>query len=101
MKKKMPDVLNGHRDRQRSGLDDGFSGRATIRTTTEQRLKAVEFAKKQVLAKKPYIWGDEGPNAFDCSGLSLRGLSKCRTWLAELGTGLTLRCIGATQSAFH
>lgn len=49
--------------------DDGFSGRATIRTTTEQRLKAVEFAKKQVLAKKPYIWGDEGPNAFDCSGL--------------------------------
>jgi cell wall-associated NlpC family hydrolase len=49
--------------------DDGFSGRATVRTTTEQRLKAVEFAKKQVLAKKPYVWGDEGPNAFDCSGL--------------------------------
>jgi cell wall-associated NlpC family hydrolase len=49
--------------------DDGFSGRATVRTTTEQRLRAVEFAKKQVLAKKPYVWGDEGPNAFDCSGL--------------------------------
>ncbi|MFM8843148.1 MAG: NlpC/P60 family protein [Actinomycetota bacterium] len=49
--------------------DDGFSGRATIRTSTEERLKAVEFAKKQVLAKKPYVWGAEGPNSFDCSGL--------------------------------
>jgi cell wall-associated NlpC family hydrolase len=33
------------------------------------RIAAVEYAKKQVLAKKPYVWGDEGPNAFDCSGL--------------------------------
>lgn len=49
--------------------DDGFSGRATVRTTVEQRLKAVEFAKKQVLARKPYVWGSEGPNSFDCSGL--------------------------------
>lgn len=32
-------------------------------------MKVVEFAKKQVLAGKPYIWGSEGPNAFDCSGL--------------------------------
>jgi peptidoglycan DL-endopeptidase CwlO len=49
--------------------DDGFSGRASSRTTEAQRLKAVEFAKKQVLAKKPYVWGAEGPNSFDCSGL--------------------------------
>lgn len=49
--------------------DDGFSGRANIRTTEAQRLRAVEFAKKQVLAKKPYVWGAEGPNSFDCSGL--------------------------------
>jgi cell wall-associated NlpC family hydrolase len=34
-----------------------------------QRLAAVAFAKKQVLARKPYIWGSEGPNSFDCSGL--------------------------------
>ena len=33
------------------------------------RAKAVEFAKKQVLARKPYVWGSEGPNTFDCSGL--------------------------------
>ena len=49
--------------------DIGFKGRSTIRTTESQRLKAVEYAKKQVLARKPYIWGTEGPNSFDCSGL--------------------------------
>lgn len=49
--------------------DRGFKGRSTIRTTEAQRLAAVEFAKKQVLARKPYVWGSEGPNSFDCSGL--------------------------------
>ena len=47
----------------------GFKGRSTSRTTEAQRLAAVAFAKKQVQARKPYIWGSEGPNAFDCSGL--------------------------------
>ncbi len=47
----------------------GPTGKSTSRTTEAQRLQAVEFAKKQVLARKPYVWGDEGPNAFDCSGL--------------------------------
>jgi cell wall-associated NlpC family hydrolase len=49
--------------------DIGFKGRSTIRTTEAQRLEAVAFAKKQVTARKPYIWGSEGPNSFDCSGL--------------------------------
>lgn len=49
--------------------DIGFNGRSTIRTTQAQRLAAVEYAKRQVLAKKPYVWGTEGPNSFDCSGL--------------------------------
>lgn len=49
--------------------DIGFKGRSTSRSTPEMRAKAVEFAKKQVQARKPYIWGSEGPNAFDCSGL--------------------------------
>jgi cell wall-associated NlpC family hydrolase len=49
--------------------DIGFKGRSTIRTTQDQRDKAVAFAKKQVLARKPYIWGSEGPSSFDCSGL--------------------------------
>ena len=49
--------------------DIGFKGRNTIRTTEAQRLAAVEYAKRQVLARKPYVWGSEGPNTFDCSGL--------------------------------
>lgn len=48
----------------------GFSnGRSTFRTSESQRSEAVAFAKKQVLARKPYVWGNEGPNTFDCSGL--------------------------------
>jgi peptidoglycan DL-endopeptidase CwlO len=55
---------------QRSVWSDlGFKGRATSRTTQAQRDKAVAFARSQVLAGKPYVWGDEGPNSFDCSGL--------------------------------
>ena len=49
--------------------DAGFKGRSTSRSTPEMRAVAVAFAKKQVLARKPYVWGDEGPNTFDCSGL--------------------------------
>lgn len=49
--------------------DHGFKGQWRIRATQAQRLLAVAFAKKQVLAGKPYVWGSEGPNAFDCSGL--------------------------------
>lgn len=47
----------------------GFKGRPTSRTTEAQRAAAVAYAKKQVQARKPYVWGDEGPNSFDCSGL--------------------------------
>ena len=49
--------------------DRGFKGRSTSRTTQAQRDKAVAFAKTQVLARKPYVWGSEGPSSFDCSGL--------------------------------
>ena len=49
--------------------DIGFKGRSTSRTNEAQRTAAVAFAKKQVLARKPYIWGTQGPNSFDCSGL--------------------------------
>ena len=47
----------------------GFKGRSSFRTTEAQRLAAVAYAKKQVQARKPYIWGTQGPNSFDCSGL--------------------------------
>ena len=47
----------------------GLTGRLTIRSNEAIRTTAVAFAKKQVVARKPYIWGAQGPNAFDCSGL--------------------------------
>ena len=50
----------------------GFTGRTTIRSTEAIRAKAVAYAKKQVLSRnpvKPYVWGAQGPNSFDCSGL--------------------------------
>ncbi len=46
-----------------------FKGRSTIRSTDSIRAAAVAFASKQVLAHKPYVWGAQGPNSFDCSGL--------------------------------
>jgi cell wall-associated NlpC family hydrolase len=49
--------------------DRGFKGRSSFRTSETQRLTAVAFAKKQVQARKPYVWGTQGPNTFDCSGL--------------------------------
>ena len=49
--------------------DLGFRGRLTSRTTQKQRLAAVAFAKIQVEARKPYVWGAQGPSAYDCSGL--------------------------------
>ncbi len=49
--------------------DKGFTGRSTIRSTRAIRTKAVKYAKKQVQARKPYVWGAQGPSSFDCSGL--------------------------------
>ena len=49
--------------------DRGFTGRQTIRTTSEQRQIALEFAIKEVKSGKPYVWGAQGPNSYDCSGL--------------------------------
>jgi cell wall-associated NlpC family hydrolase len=56
-------------DQKKIWPDRGFKGRSTIRTTADQRAKALAYAIKQVQAGKPYVWGAEGPNAFDCSGL--------------------------------
>ncbi|MEU6259057.1 NlpC/P60 family protein [Streptomyces sp. NPDC047043] len=46
-----------------SGILDEISGKAS-----EQGKKAVEFATKQI--GKPYEWGAEGPDTYDCSGLT-------------------------------
>lgn len=49
--------------------DRGFKGRTTIRSTDSIRAAAVAFAKVQVLARLPYVWGAQGPKSYDCSGL--------------------------------
>lgn len=49
--------------------DRGFTGRQTIRTSADQRLVALNFAKQEVTAGKPYVWGAQGPRSYDCSGL--------------------------------
>jgi cell wall-associated NlpC family hydrolase len=56
-------------DQSKIWPDIGFTGRSSTRSTEAMRVDAVEFASKQVLAKKRYVWGSEGPTTFDCSGL--------------------------------
>jgi peptidoglycan DL-endopeptidase CwlO len=46
-----------------SGILDRLKGKAT-----PKGLRAIAFAERQI--GKPYGWGDEGPDAFDCSGLT-------------------------------
>jgi len=41
---------------------------------TPARLKALAYAKKQI--GDPYRFGAAGPNAFDCSGLTMRAYAK-------------------------
>ncbi|WP_105974757.1 C40 family peptidase [Streptomyces geranii] len=46
-----------------SGVLDDIDAKATA-----QGKKAVEFATAQI--GKPYVWGAEGPDSFDCSGMT-------------------------------
>jgi peptidoglycan DL-endopeptidase CwlO len=48
-----------------SGILDEIEGRASARGE-----KAVAYATAQM--GKPYVWGAEGPDSFDCSGLTSR-----------------------------
>lgn len=40
--------------------------------TSGARAKALAYARAQL--GKPYVWGAEGPNSFDCSGLTMRAM---------------------------
>ncbi|MFD9436039.1 NlpC/P60 family protein [Streptomyces sp. NPDC060002] len=46
-----------------TGILDEINSAASV-----QGKKAVQFATAQI--GKPYVWGAEGPNSFDCSGLT-------------------------------
>jgi cell wall-associated NlpC family hydrolase len=52
---------------QTAWLDSGVLGETKVKAS-EQGKKAVEFATAQM--GKPYEWGAEGPDAYDCSGLT-------------------------------
>ncbi|GHH46421.1 glycoside hydrolase [Streptomyces candidus] len=53
---------------QRSWLDSGALKNGGGAGATEQGRRAVGYATAQIGA--PYVWGAEGPDAFDCSGLT-------------------------------
>lgn len=62
---------------------DGYKfdvSRLNLAGCSELRKRVVELACAQV--GKPYIWGAEGPNAFDCSGLT--------RWAYLNGAGINL-----------
>src|SRR6266567_2682414 len=44
------------------------SGHQVAPPTSGSAAKAVQLAREQI--GKPYVWGDEGPGRFDCSGLA-------------------------------
>jgi hypothetical protein len=46
-------------DQSKIWPDIGFTGRSSTRSTEAMRAAAVEFASKQVLAKKRYVWGSD------------------------------------------
>jgi len=56
-------------DQSKIWPDIGFTGRSSTRATEAMRIEAVAYSAKQVNAGKKYVWGSEGPNTFDCSGL--------------------------------
>ena len=63
-------------------------------TTTNKAKAIVDLATKQI--GKPYVWGAEGPNSFDCSGLTYYvyknavGISLPRTSTEQSKTGTTV-----------
>ncbi|MCT9080374.1 C40 family peptidase [Streptomyces fulvoviolaceus] len=52
---------------QTAWLDSGILDEIDA-TASEQGKQAVEYATAQI--GKPYVWGAEGPNSYDCSGLT-------------------------------
>ncbi|MEU0134280.1 C40 family peptidase [Streptomyces sp. NPDC006296] len=46
---------------------------SSVRPPSEQGAEAVRYAVGQI--GKPYVWGAEGPEAYDCSGLTSRAWS--------------------------
>ena len=59
-------------------------------STSSSASKVISLAK--TLLGKPYVWGAEGPNAFDCSGLM--------TYIFKNGAGINLPRTSTEQSKY-
>lgn len=59
--------LEREREIAAAKYSDDFSSEVDGWDAAPEAKKAVEYALKQL--GKPYVWGAEGPNSFDCSGL--------------------------------
>lgn len=87
--------------RRRNGGGGGFGGDATDHNSSPGNLygegkgaAAVAYAQRQI--GKPYKWGAEGPDAFDCSGLTMRAwgsagvtIPRTTTFQQTIGTDVT------------
>ena len=52
---------------QNSNVNSSTSVSNSTTSTNSNMDKAIDLLKQQL--GKPYVWGDEGPDSFDCSGL--------------------------------
>ncbi len=72
-----------------SNPDSGSDGSGSVeKPSTDDAQAAVNLAKQQI--GKPYVWGAEGPNSFDCSGLMY--------YAYKNGAGVTLPRTSRDQS---
>ena len=62
-----------------SSSSGGSSGSASPRPSAGSRQAVVDFAYAQL--GKPYVWGAEGPNAYDCSGLTMMAYRRIGIYL--------------------
>jgi peptidoglycan DL-endopeptidase CwlO len=64
-------LVEQEREREAAAQDDASVSNAPVNgfRPHAKALEAVEFALGEL--GKPYVWGAEGPNAYDCSGLVL------------------------------